>query len=229
MLSRMLGVAVLLLAGSAVARAQTIDPGMSKEQVIEKLGKPASERTHGSFTYLFYVNGCERRCGMNDMVTLENDAVTDAIFRTNRRQFSGTSSSPNGVRPERTRMSGGGEELNVPAEPGSARRGGVVTGNPTTPAPAAAAPASVGGVSVEPSAPLGGASVFQKPVNPETQPGVPDDTLVRGDARPTLRTGGPANPKPGDVLSPADSAELRRLRARQQGDTTKLPDPPRTP
>lgn len=229
MLSRMLGVAFLLLAGSAAANAQTIDPGMSKEQVVEKLGKPAAERTRGSYTYLFYVNGCERKCGMNDMVTLENDAVTDAIFRTSRRQFSGTSSSPNGVTPEPTRMSGGGE-LNVPASGGGARRGGVVTGNPTTPAPAATAPADVGGVSVQPNAPLGGSSVFQKPVNPETRPGVPNDTLVRGAARPTLRTGGPANPKPGDVLSPADSAELRRLRAQQQGDTTRLPpDTTRTP
>ncbi len=91
---------LLLLALFFVARvdAQTatvrIDPGMSRAQVIERLGRPATERTSGGFTYLFFINGCERTCGMNDLVTLQSDTVIDAIFRTPRREYTGRSTSP---------------------------------------------------------------------------------------------------------------------------------------
>lgn len=84
-----------LVGAGAVAGAQAaIAPGMSKAQVIEKLGKPVAERTTGTSTFLFYRNGEERKVGMNDIVTLESDKVTDAVFRSSARTYSGTSSSP---------------------------------------------------------------------------------------------------------------------------------------
>ena len=59
---RRLIVALALLAFPALARAQSIDPGMTREQVVAALGKPIGERTTGIHTYLFYQNGCEHRC-----------------------------------------------------------------------------------------------------------------------------------------------------------------------
>jgi len=71
-----------------------IDPGMTRAQVIERLGRPATERSSGGFTYLFFINGCERTCGMNDLVTLQGDSVVDAIFRASQREYTGRSTSP---------------------------------------------------------------------------------------------------------------------------------------
>lgn len=86
---------VSLFAAALPLGAQAvIDPGMSKAAVVAKLGAPAIERTEGSATFLFYKNGCERTCGMNDVVVLDNGAVVDAVFRKAGRQFSGKSSSP---------------------------------------------------------------------------------------------------------------------------------------
>ena len=73
---------------------QTIEPGMSQAQVVERLGQPVAVRTYGSFTYLLYKNGCEKRCGMNDLVVLDSDKVVDAVFRSSARKYAGTSSSP---------------------------------------------------------------------------------------------------------------------------------------
>jgi outer membrane protein assembly factor BamE (lipoprotein component of BamABCDE complex) len=78
----------------------TIDPGMTRAQVVEKLGKPAAQSSRGEFTYLFYSNGSERRVGMSDIVTLQGDKVIDAIFRSPRRAYSGTSSSPRAIPPQ---------------------------------------------------------------------------------------------------------------------------------
>ncbi|MBW7934279.1 MAG: hypothetical protein H3C62_11895 [Gemmatimonadaceae bacterium] len=86
---------VLLFLGAVPLAAQAvIDPGMTKAQVVERLGAPAFERAAGEATFLFYRNGCERTCGMNDLVVLERGQVTDAILRSPRRRYSGTSSSP---------------------------------------------------------------------------------------------------------------------------------------
>jgi hypothetical protein len=79
---------------AAQVTAVQIDPGMTRAQVIERLGNPATERTSAGFTYLFYINGCERTCGMNDLVTLRGDSVVDAIFRAPHRSYSGRSTSP---------------------------------------------------------------------------------------------------------------------------------------
>ena len=82
--------------------AVVIDPGMTRAEVVERLGKPLNERKTGAHTYLFYRNGCERTCGMNDLVLLDDGKVSDAIFRSAGRHYSGASSSPNGVKPARS-------------------------------------------------------------------------------------------------------------------------------
>jgi len=87
----------LLAVALPVGAQATIDPGMSRAAVIARLGKPMLERTLGDDTYIFYRNGCEKRCGMNDVVTLRHDAVTDAVFRSPRRAYSGASSSPRAI------------------------------------------------------------------------------------------------------------------------------------
>src|SRR4051812_36300982 len=79
------------------AQVVTIDPGMTREQVVAKLGPPLSARSFQTFTYLLYRNGCEKRCGMNDLVTLDGGKVVDAVFRAPGRRYSGTSSSPRAI------------------------------------------------------------------------------------------------------------------------------------
>jgi hypothetical protein len=76
-----------------------ISPGMSRAQVVEALGAPATQRTASEFTYMFYPNACGRECGMNDLVILKHDSVSDAIFRSPNRHYTGTSSSPEQVTP----------------------------------------------------------------------------------------------------------------------------------
>ena len=110
-------ISLLIVAATGVQRAaaQSIDPGMTKAQVIERLGAPAAERSSGAFTYLFYQNGRERIVGMSDLVTLQNNAVVDAIFRSSERQYTGRSSSPDGVMPANSAPSG--ERLAMPGSP----------------------------------------------------------------------------------------------------------------
>lgn len=79
---------------SASGAAGTIDPGMSRAQVIERLGKPATVRTYQGSTYLMYSNKCGKKCGMQDIVILDHDVVVDAVFRSPDRHYTGTSSSP---------------------------------------------------------------------------------------------------------------------------------------
>lgn len=78
-------------------KEKTISPGMSESQVVSALGKPATVRKNGDRTFLFYANSCGKNCGMNDLVILTRDSVTDAIFRSTDRHYSGTSSSPAAV------------------------------------------------------------------------------------------------------------------------------------
>jgi len=74
--------------------ASTIDPGMTREEVMAVIGQPVSTRSYQGFTYLLYKNGCEKKCGMNDLVVLDSGKVVDAVFRSKGRAYSGTSSSP---------------------------------------------------------------------------------------------------------------------------------------
>lgn len=85
---------VVAVAGDVRAQAASIDPGMSREQVIARLGRPVSEHSSRTATYLYYSNGDEKKYGMHDLVILENGKVVDAVFRSSARKFSGKSSSP---------------------------------------------------------------------------------------------------------------------------------------
>jgi hypothetical protein len=84
----------VVAASTSAAQAVSIDSGMTKAQVVEKFGKPASERTRGEFTYLFFSNGREKQVGTADIVILQADRVVDAVLRSPRRTYSGKSSSP---------------------------------------------------------------------------------------------------------------------------------------
>lgn len=86
-------------AASGPAGEGTIDPGMTRAQVIERLGKPATVRNYEGTTYLMYSNKCGKKCGMQDIVILDHDVVVDAMFRSPNRHYSGTSSSPEATRP----------------------------------------------------------------------------------------------------------------------------------
>jgi hypothetical protein len=79
---------------AAKQATSTIDSGMTRAQVVAKLGEPLSARSYGGHEYLLYKNGCEKKCGMNDLVVLDSGKVIDAVFRSGGRQYSGTSSSP---------------------------------------------------------------------------------------------------------------------------------------
>lgn len=91
--------AALLLPSMLQAQRSTqppaIDPGMTRAQVVERFGAPfLTKAGRDSVTYLFYSNGREARVGMHDLVVLRGDVVVDAILRSPRRRFTGTSSSP---------------------------------------------------------------------------------------------------------------------------------------
>lgn len=153
--------ALVLIAAMAAAAplaaqdaAATVDPGMTRAEVVDRLGKPLNERKTGDHTYLYYRNGCEKTCGMNDLVILEGDKVTDAIFRSPNRHYSGNSSSPVGVKPGRSEAGQGGEAAIEVVR--KAKRGGLVIARPAE----SETPATVTGVQVVPAegAPNGAAA-----------------------------------------------------------------------
>jgi hypothetical protein len=72
----------------------TVDPGMTREEVVAAWGPPVADRGSGAWTYLFFRNGCEVTCGTFDVVLLENGQVVDAIVRAPGHAYSGVSSSP---------------------------------------------------------------------------------------------------------------------------------------
>lgn len=80
----------------------TVSPGMDRDQVIAVWGKPVAERSEGSWTYLYFRNGCEASCGTFDVVFLEGGKVVDAIVRGAGHVYDGTSSSPRGRKAEPT-------------------------------------------------------------------------------------------------------------------------------
>jgi hypothetical protein len=108
--------AIALGAGRARAQVATIDPGMTEAQVVAKLGRPLSSRSFKTFTYLLYRNGCEKKCGMNDLVTLESGKVVDAVFRSPNRRYSGTSSSPRAIPAAEASKAKPDAPLDVPAK-----------------------------------------------------------------------------------------------------------------
>jgi hypothetical protein len=106
---RLLSLALVLYCSPLLAQtaARTISPGMTKAQVVAALGEPATVRSVGEDSYLFYPNACGKRCGMNDLVVLHADSVADAIFRSPDRHYTGKSSSPAAIPPKPTRMKPG--------------------------------------------------------------------------------------------------------------------------
>ena len=74
----------------------TIAPGMDENGVAALWGPPSAIRHAGSFTYLHYPNGCERSCGTDDVVILQDGRVVDAIVRWAGHGYGGQSSSPPG-------------------------------------------------------------------------------------------------------------------------------------
>lgn len=120
---RTLRVLSMTLGAAAVASSRlhaqvvTITPGMTETQVVAKLGQPLSTRSFQRFTYLFYRNGCEKKCGMNDIVTLDSGTVVDAVFRSPSRRYSGTSSSPRAIPAAEARKGNPDAPLSVPAKP----------------------------------------------------------------------------------------------------------------
>ena len=84
----------------------TVDPGMTREQVIAVWGEPAAERSAENWIYLYYRNGCEVTCGTDDVVFLQDGQVVDAIVRWSGHVYSGVSSSPPGRVAEATLPSG---------------------------------------------------------------------------------------------------------------------------
>jgi hypothetical protein len=128
--------ALSFAAASAHAQTSTatIDPGMTRAQVIERLGKPATVRTYQGSTYLMYSNKCGKKCGMQDIVILDHDVVVDAVFRSPDRHYTGTSSSPDATAPNsRTQRN---QSLAVPpAQPTAAER--VLPGTTHVPADSA--------------------------------------------------------------------------------------------
>ena len=112
--------AVLFLSASTLGaqKVATVDPGMSREQVVAALGEPLSAKSYDGYTYMLYRNGCEKKCGMNDLVVLDSGKVVDAVFRASSRKFSGTSSSPNMISAaEAKHGSSNGQALAVPSSP----------------------------------------------------------------------------------------------------------------
>lgn len=72
----------------------TVEPGMTRMDVIAVWGEPVAESTAGNRAYLYYRNGCEVTCGTFDLVFLEDDQVVDAIVRGPGHTYAGVSSSP---------------------------------------------------------------------------------------------------------------------------------------
>lgn len=241
--------AVLGVVATLPAHAQTgsIDPGMSKAEVIERLGKPVGERQSGQYSYLFYRNGCEIKCGMQDLVILQDDMVIDAIFRSPNRTFTGASSSPMGVTPEaggaKRAASGEGSgtvKITPTTESGSSDRsgGGIVTGAPTPP-PVVSKPAPTTPQQTTPSAttparpavsnpmtagPTTGGpapSATVPPLSPRDTTNVQPNRTTQGQLTPATKDQQPI-PFSGSKPNPRDSAE--KARTGQKPDSTKPPE-----
>jgi len=221
--------------GAVPALAQTIDPGMTREEVEGLLGKPVGVRSTGTHVYLFYRNGCEERCGMQDLVILESDGVVDAIFRNPNRKFSGASSSPNGVKAEATtgeRATEGRRRGALIVAPASTEAEAVATPTRVVPNPGSATATSTQPVRTTPPAntPSTTISSPSSQTRPTTGPGGvplnPSDTITvrTAPANPTqLMPATPQSapvPNAGAKPSPSDSAKAARA---VRPDTTKKP------
>ncbi len=87
---------------SAGGDTTAVRPGMTAAQVRAAWGEPSGTRVHGDYTYLYFANGCQPRCGIQDVVMLERGQVVDAIVRDPHHRYAGVSSSPATRKPEPT-------------------------------------------------------------------------------------------------------------------------------
>jgi hypothetical protein len=117
----------------AQGRTSSVSPGMSRAKVVAALGTPSTERTVGEFKYLFYSNACGKRCGMNDLVILRRDSVVDAIFRSNVRHYTGTSSSPMAISEKDAAERGGAKASSAGSRSGTTRMTPPLKPNDATP------------------------------------------------------------------------------------------------
>jgi hypothetical protein len=77
------------------ALRRTISPGMTREQVTQRLGTPLAERHEAYHTYYFYDPGCgEPGCMPNDIVIFRGDSVEDAVFKSGIRTYTGAVGAP---------------------------------------------------------------------------------------------------------------------------------------
>jgi hypothetical protein len=196
------------LAGSIGAQGVTIDPGMTREQVVAKLGEPASVRTYDGHTYLHYKNGCEKTCGMSDLVVLDSGKVVDAVFRAAGRKYSGTSSSPRMIsQAEAKRGSGGGAPLALPSGEAKASEKAETKAEP---APKKTAPAKPTAPSTAPSKSSGAPA--KTTAAPATKPTTAPETKATTAAAPT---------KTAPATAPAKKSEAPPAKS----DTTKKKPP----
>jgi len=94
--------AVAAPATRAATDTGIVRPGMREPQVLAAWGASSGSRVRGDYTYLFFANGCQPACGIQDVVILERGQVIDAIARDPRHRYDGVSSSPAGRTPSRT-------------------------------------------------------------------------------------------------------------------------------
>ena len=89
-------------AAAATPDSGIVRPGMKEAQVQAAWGAPSGSRIRGDYKYLFFANGCQPACGIQDVVILERGQVIDAIVRDPRHRYDGVSSSPPGRKPSAT-------------------------------------------------------------------------------------------------------------------------------
>jgi len=175
---------------AAQAASRTVSPGMTKAQVIAALGEPATSRTVGEDSYLFYLNTCGKKCGMNDLVILHSDSVADAIFRSPDRHYTGKSSSPAAIAPSVAARAkpGAAGEMKMPADSAAKRTKPMKPGPPSDTRPSI--PVHPATVKPAPST-TKAAPATAKPAVTSTKPAA---TPTKPAATPTKPAAAPTNP-----------------------------------
>ena len=198
--------------------AGSIDPGMSRAQVIERLGKPATVRNYQGSTYLMYSNNCGKKCGMQDIVILDHDVVVDAVFRSPNRHYTGTSTSPEATKANsRTQRN---QSLAVPApSAGAAER--VTPSMRRAPAESAAASMS------KPPLDSARSSMSRPPVDSarSSMARPPADSAMM----PPPAGGPPPYGKPPTTPPPGDSANSSTSHAPPDNAASSTSHPPKPP
>jgi hypothetical protein len=128
---KILALVTLAIGAPLAAQTATISPGMSRDQVLEQFGRPASERHFGAHDYLLFDAGCSRKCG-DDLVILDHDQVVDAVIRSAGRTYTGTDqpTTLTGVATQRPAL----PAISKSSAADSSHRGGMVFEGPRPPA-----------------------------------------------------------------------------------------------